>query len=440
MRVVVVALCLLAACNYYVTVEPQSEPAPGPAPGPGAADAGPGAGPGPEVNDAGEPRPSYPASSASPDSGAESPQDSGREPGPGDASEPSPSRTPGYLHTAGAQIVDHLGTPVRITGISWFGFETCDDVLHGLWARSMGSLLDQVRELGFNTLRIPYSNEMLARTSPPRGSFDVSLNPALVGQTPFAILDQLVAEAGARGLKIILDRHRPSCEAQSELWYTEAYSEQRWIDDWVMLAQHYAGDTTVVGFDLHNEPHGAASWGGDPSSDWKKAAERAGNAVLAINPELLIIVEGVEHFESHWYWWGGNLRGASSDPLVLAVPNQLVYSPHDYPASIYAQPWFSDPMYPNNLPALWDATWGGIAKSNAAPILIGEFGTKLETQSDADWLRALADYIAANELSFTYWALNPNSGDTGGILGDDWTSVQESKHAVLAPLLAPEIR
>lgn len=34
-----------------------------------------------------------------------------------------------------------------------------------------------------------------------------------------------------------------------------------------------------------------------------------------------------------------------------------------------------------------------------------------------------------------YWALNPDSGDTGGILLDDWKTVHEGKMALLQRLM-----
>jgi endoglucanase len=41
-------------------------------------------------------------------------------------------------------------------------------------------------------------------------------------------------------------------------------------------------------------------------------------------------------------------------------------------------------------------------------------------------------------MSFTYWAWNPNSGDTGGIVEDDWMTVQQEKQTILQPyLIAP---
>ena len=88
-----------------------------------------------------------------------------------------------------------------------------------------------------------------------------------------------------------------------------------------LLAKRYAGNDAVIGVDLHNEPHGKATWGsGDPATDWRLAAEKAGNAILAANPNLLIIVEGIEQYKGDWYWWGGNLMGARADPVRLNVP------------------------------------------------------------------------------------------------------------------------
>ncbi len=117
------------------------------------------------------------------------------------------------------------------------------------------------------------------------------------------------------------------------------------------------------------------------------------------------------------------------------MQHQLVYSPHDYPASIYPQTWFSAPNYPANLPSVWDAHFGYLQKQNVAPVLLGEFGTKLETASDRSWLAAMVKYLNTTEMSFAYWSFNPNSGDTGGLVQDDWTTPQTAKLAALKPLL-----
>jgi aryl-phospho-beta-D-glucosidase BglC (GH1 family) len=343
----------------------------------------------------------------------------------------------GWLHTKGSQILDEHGEVVRLTALSWFGLETANYAPHGLWARSMGSMLDQIKALGYNAIRVPYCNQLFDPGSTPN-SINMNLNPDLAGLSGQQILDKLVAGARARHLRIILDRHRPDSGAQSALWYTGQYAEQRWIDDWKMLAARYQGDSTVVGVDLHNEPHDPATWGdGNLTTDWRLAAERAGNAVLAVNPHLLIFVEGIQTAGSSSYWWGGNLKNAGQFPIRLTVPSQLVYSPHDYPASVFNQTWFSAPAYPANLSGVWDEHWGYLASQKIAPIWLGEFGTRDATTSDQQWFASITAYLAAHQLSFSYWCWNPDSGDTGGILQDDWQTVNTDKQRLLQPLLAP---
>jgi endoglucanase len=348
--------------------------------------------------------------------------------------------SPGWLHTDHATIVDDSGHPVRLTGLSWFGLETANYALHGLWSRSMASMLDQIQSLGYNTLRVPFSSQLFDAGSTPVG-IDFSQNPDLQGKSGLEVLDALIAGARQRHLRVILDRHRPDSGAQSALWYTAQYPESRWIDDWKMLATRYQSDPTVIGFDLHNEPHDPATWGDDKAAtDWRLAAERAGNAILAVNPHLLIIVEGIQTVGTSTYWWGGNLKNAGTYPVRLSVSNQLVYSAHDYPSSVFNQTWFSAPDYPANLSAVWDAYWGYLVEQNIAPVWVGEFGTRDESASDQQWFTGITGYLATHQLSFAFWCWNPDSGDTGGILADDWKTVNASKQSVLQPLLAPPIQ
>jgi endoglucanase len=343
----------------------------------------------------------------------------------------------GFWHTNGRQILDSNNQPVRMTGINWFGMETNTFCPHGLWARNYRDMLDQMKSLGYNTLRLPYCTQALDPGSVP-SSIDFNRNPDLSGLSALQIMDKIVDYAGQIGLRIFLDRHRPDAGSQSAVWFTSQYSEQRWIADWTMLAQRYRNNPTVVGADLHNEPHSPACWGcGDTTRDWRLAAERAGNAILAVNPDWLIIVEGVDCFGSDCTWWGGMLQGVTDFPVRLNVPNRLVYSPHEYATSVFVQPWFNDPTFPNNLAPIWDKNWGFLDRNNIAPVLVGEFGSTLQDPRDRQWLPLLLNYMGqgVNGMSFTFWTWNPNSGDTGGILNDDWTTINTTKQGFLSPFL-----
>jgi endoglucanase len=228
----------------------------------------------------------------------------------------------------------------------------------------------------------------------------------------------------------------------------------------VALARRYRRQPAVIGFDLDNEPHDPATWGdGNRATDWRLAAERAGNAVLRANPNLLIFVEGIGPQPDKASWWGGNLLDAGRAPVRLAVPHRLVYEPHDYGPGLAGQPWFSAPDFPLNLPHMWDHHWGYLQEQDIAPVVLGEFGggrlappsppgrpgsgsagAHGHAATDPLWLRALLSYLGAHPaMGFLYWSLMPDSPDVGSLLNDDWQTANITKQVALAALQGPAI-
>ena len=352
----------------------------------------------------------------------------------------------------------------RLTGVNWFGLETGNFAPHGLWSRDYKSVLKQIKDLGFNCIRIPWCNAMIGKV--PTGiqinEYGVDkytnitgMNLDLAGLDSLQVLDKIVDEAANQSLYIILDNHSRANDGYmaESLWYTSAYPESKWISDWVMLVTRYKNKANVIGADLNNEPHGnlgtgmkpPASWGynvaGYGDTDWKAAAERCGKAILAVNPDILIIVEGVEQAEDgDGYWWGGNLKDVKKYPITGIPAGNLVYSPHEYGSGVFMQTWFSDPTFPNNMAAIWDDHFYFIKKQNIAPLLFGEFGIKESEAAnpssiDYKWLTTFMAYTG-KDCSWTFWCMNPNSGDTGGILQDDWVTVNTAKYNLLKPYLA----
>jgi len=350
---------------------------------------------------------------------------------------------PGFLSTQGHYIVDSKGNKVKLAGLSWFGGETTNLSPHGLWAQPLEKFIQLIKDHGYNHLRYPWTNEMFFEGAKTE-SINAQENPDLVNLTPLEVMDAVINACGKAGLKVYLDRHRPLSGGQSELWYVPEVSEEKWIEDWKFLAKRYKGNPTVIGADLHNEPHGTACWGcGEENRDWRLAAERCGNAIHEVNPDWLIIVEGNDHYgEEGWqkgesYWWGGMLKGVKENPVRLKVQNKLVYSAHDYDKNVHLQDWFKEADFPNNMPKIWDDKWGFIAKEDIAPVLIGEFGSLLKDKTDVNWLENLIKYMNDNQVHWTFWCLNPNSGDTEGILGNDWMTVNSQKDGILDPGKAP---
>ena len=358
-----------------------------------------------------------------------------------------------------------------MTGANWYGFETADHLAHGLWAQDYKSVLNTIQALGYNVIRIPFSNEMVEENPVPT-NFTTSVsgtaaNAALVGQTALGDLDTLVAYAGSIGLRVILDNHRSEAGNSNEasgLWYTSAYPQSSWIADWQTMATRYSdakftfnGNPTVIGVDLRNEPHlvgtsatSGSCWTGDTatngcpttltSQNWPVAAAAAGNAVLAINPNLLIFVEGNDCYDGTCGWQGGNLMGVATNPVVLNVANQLVYSAHDYGPSLFQQSWFNSSTTAASLDAVWNEYWGYISAAGTAPIWLGEFGTdntatdiqNTAAGSQGQWFQSLVAYLQSNPaMSWTYWALNGE--DSYGLLDSNYdpTPPSSAKQALL---------
>jgi endoglucanase len=370
------------------------------------------------------------------------------------ASAPAAAQS-GYWHTSASSILDSNGQPVRISGINWYGFETTDEVAHGLWAQDYKIILSTIRNNGYNVIRIPFSNQMVEHPIVPSNiSYSqggAAINGDLKGLNSLQILDRIVDAAGAIGLRVILDNHRSEAGNSAEsngLWYTADYPESAWIADWKMLAQRYLKNPTVIGFDLRNEPHNAQSGGacwdcGTAANDWHLAAQRAGNAVLAINPLLLIAVEGTDCYGGDCGWWGGNLEGAAQSPVVLSVPNRLVYSPHDYGPDLYVQNWFNSATTSASLAQVWTRYWAYLSLNAIAPVWLGEFGTTNSASglqsgiagSQGQWFQSLIGFLQTNSrISWTYWALNGE--DRYALLDSSYDSTPASaqKQAMLASI------
>jgi len=343
----------------------------------------------------------------------------------------------GYWHTSGRQILDSSNTPVRIAGINWFGFETNNYVVHGLWTRDYKAMLDQIKATGYNTIRLPYSDDIFKAGTVPNSINFYQMNTDLQGLNSLQVMDKLVNYGGSIGLKFIMDRHRPDSSGQSALWYTSTVSEATWISDMQSLASRYAGNSAVIGIDIHNEPHDPACWGcGNSTIDWAAAATRAGNAILSTNSNWLIFVEGIQTYNGTSGWWGGNLMGVADHPITLSVANRLVYSAHDYATSVADQTWFHDPTFPANMAGVWNTRWGFVFNQNIAPVWIGEFGTTLQSSIDQTWLKTLVSFMKTGTDSYqwTFWCWNPDSGDTGGILNPDWTTIDTVKDSYLTSI------
>ena len=410
-----------------------------------------------------------------------------------------------WLHAVGSKLYDKDGNQVWLTGANWFGFNCSENCAHGLYAADVDEFLSSVADHGINIIRFPISTTLLKSwmegephevssvqasfippkdevgedgTITPAGKYgdinrDFVLEDGKTLKNSMEIFDIIMQKCKKYGLKAFIDVHSPDENNSGhdyELWYGKAgISSKDWQDTLVWIAKKYANDDTLLGYDLKNEPHGKRGYAGDkcPSTiakwdgstdenNWAYAATNCAKAILEVNPNALIMIEGIEQYpmtdkgytvdtpdvfnpepgQEKWYgaWWGGNLRGVKEYPIDLGsakLNSQIVYSPHDYGPSVYAQTWFDKEFTTDTLlDDYWRDTWAYINENEIAPLLIGEWGGHMDKGPNQKWMELLRDYMVENHINHTFWCLNPNSGDTGGLLGSDFKTWDEDKYGL----------
>ncbi|NJK71299.1 MAG: cellulase family glycosylhydrolase [Thermales bacterium] len=204
-----------------------------------------------------------------------------------------------------------------------------------------------------------------------------------------------------------------------------------------------------MGIDIKNENHSSngknyPQWGiGDAKLDWRRAAQKAGQAINQTNPNILIFVSGIENGQNDCskdkdMMWGENFMPIECYPVDFEyIPkDKLILTPHIYGLDVYPDiSYFSSKDFPNNLQPKWEEHFGYLTEKGYT-IIPGEFGSKYGTTTntgtgdtkDVVLQDKLIDYFIDKEIcNFFYWSYNPNSDDTGGLVEDDWQTPISSK-------------
>ena len=389
------------------------------------------------------------------------------------ANNPDPARnTKGvegddWLTTEGSHIVDKDGKEVWLTGCNWFGYNTGTNLFDGVWNCNLKDTIKAIADRGFNVLRVPMSAELLLQWKKgeyPRANYNNAYNEELNSMNSLEIFDYVLSLCEKNGMKVIIDIHTVKTDASGHnhpVWYREDMTVVHFVDSLSWIADRYKNNDTIIGYDLKNEPHGKASetphaiWNNsDDMDNWKWVAQIAGNAVLDKNPNALIIIEGIQIYpkdikannfvskddDNDYYntWWGANLMGVKDYPIDFGSPErnkQIVYSPHDYGPRVYEQPWFKGGFtYESLYKDAWHDYWLYIAEEDIAPIFVGEWGGFMEGDN-LKWMEYFRQLIAERHLHHTFWCFNANSGDTGGLVKDDFKTWDEEKYNFVKEVL-----
>ncbi|GAA0681687.1 hypothetical protein GCM10010193_39250 [Kitasatospora atroaurantiaca] len=303
-----------------------------------------------------------------------------------------------------------------------------------------------LHSLGLNSIRLPFADALIHDTTVVPDAA-VAANPQLRGKTPLQVYDAVVAALTADGFAVILNNHtttyRFCCGLDGNERWNSGQSTQQWEDDWQFMVNRYKANKRVVGADLRNEVRRDTwdnpNWGMGDAHDENAAFEEAGNKILQADPDMLIIMEGIN--------WSGiptditwhtrpMLTPVATLSNTLIRSDKLVYSAHFYaytgPANTGASSGFGstgDPRYedftPDQLAQVVNDEALFVTQSGqhfTAPVWVSEFGAGGRGSTagkEQAWFDNFTDILIARDTDFAIWPL-VGWADSSGKPLDNW--------------------
>lgn len=383
--------------------------------------------------------------------------------------------------------------PVSLHGISWFGFNNGQTMLDGMWnydpmSSDFANAVWRLKALGFNAVRLPFSFKDLAIQSPKSFAFDTgklpTANELVASVTPpggmpqaYQPLPYPVQRNGTKcndylpstsvfdrfvyvcnffannGFFVLIDNHLREDQ-------TAINDRPAWLAGYKKLVTALCADKITAGrlmVDILNEPDAfGLKWQGSTPCMQDLYLE-AMDAIESV-AKVQFIVEGCGQSALQSNWGDGFCTDAVTiSQLSLSDPNPFfkAIETKTYHNRVGLGPHVYGPAVTNNTaassgPALTtrlNLSFGMKNKSgydgHVYPVLIGEFGSKFVDPLDKQTMVDLAAYLLNIKqpdsrhnpiTNWFYWCWNADSGDTGGLVADDWKTIQWQKLAYLKGL------
>lgn len=267
-------------------------------------------------------------------------------------------------------------------GISFYGLETeyrgfsCD------WVKTINVMIDDVKQLGFNTIRVPFSLQY-------------------INENDFKKLDEFFVAVEKSNMDVMLDFHRLNSIKQSAKMYDNIYSFDDFLEGWKFILDRYKHYPNLKYVDIFNE--------------WQD------NNYIEMNElytEAVIFLEN--HFPNRFVYfiqghnWGGNLKNVKID---VPFQDRIIYTIHKYHFS-NTEPYETE----------WQKDFELDKHKN---ICVGEFGWISTNKKEVEWGWRFLNWLKENDITNTvFWQYGFHSWDTQGIFGtfdNDGCSIVDTK-------------
>ncbi|MEI7983319.1 MAG: cellulase family glycosylhydrolase, partial [Bacteroidota bacterium] len=322
-----------------------------------------------------------------------------------------------FLKTSGTKITDHNGNEVILRGMGLGGWMLQEPYMmemsgiasaqwqikakiqaligagnamafYDAWHASHCTEkdIDSLASWGFNFVRLPMHYNLF--------TLPIEEEPVPGNQTwlekGFEMTDSLIAWCSARQIYVILDLHAAPggqgrdyaiCDgnpAHPSLWESDA-NKQKTIALWKKLAERYANEPWVGGYDLINEPNWNFVSGGNQNGcsetsnvPLRQLLINITSAIREVDTNHILIIEG--------NCWGNNYNG-----ILPAWDNRMVVSFHKY--------WSYNDQ--NTIQSMLN-----IRSQYNIPLWLGESG-----ENSNVWFTDAIRLVENNRIGWAWWPL-----------------------------------
>jgi hypothetical protein len=312
----------------------------------------------------------------------------------------------GYLHVDGKSIVDGNGENFILRGMGLGGWmlqegymlkttgfagaqyqirETIEqligkddtDAFYDAWLNNHVRKIDidSLKSWGFNSVRLPmhYNLYTLPIEEEPVWGENTWLNKG------FEMTDSLISWCKQNEMYVILDLHAaPGGQGMDQgisdydpskpsLWESQ-FNQNKTIALWKRLAERYADEPWVAGYDLLNE----TNWTMSNNGPLRFLYGQITDSIRAVDQNHIIFIEG--------NWFANDFTG-----LTPPWDNNMVYSPHKY--------W----SYNDQASIQWVLN---IRDQHNVPLYLGESG-----ENSNVWFRDAIDLLEQHNIGWAWWPM-----------------------------------
>ncbi len=250
--------------------------------------------------------------------------------------------------------------------------------------------IQKIAEMGFNSIRLPFNYRMLSPEN----------QPGVFLEEGFQVIDTFLDWCKKYNLYVILDMHAcpggqnngniSDSDGQVARLWTQNKNQDHTVQIWKKIAERYANESIIVGYDLVNEP---VLPSGYTNLNLRNLLVRLTNEIRKVDTNHVLFMEG-------------NTYATNFDQLPPAWDDNMAWSFHKY----------------------WSATdkasiqsYINLRQQTNIPLWMGESG-----ENSNPWFNSTIKTLEDNNISWCWWTHKKIANTTNpysAVISDDYQTV-----------------